>query len=157
MSYTIPGGCYCGRIRYEITLDDPDKEARTSICHCGNCKKFTGGNFGITSKIPRSSFQITQGHDSVKVHEEGNGTGTILHREFCKECGSGLLEYGNIVSGASINAEYDQANAGDFVYVFYGTLDHPTDLPPKGEFFTSRRDSWMPEIPGLFQKKKIKE
>ncbi|EXJ74121.1 uncharacterized protein A1O5_02415 [Cladophialophora psammophila CBS 110553] len=143
MSRTIPGGCYCGRIRYEITLHDPDKEARTSICHCGNCKKFTGGNFGITSKIPRSSFKITQGDDAVKVHEADNGTGTILHREFCTECGSGLLEYG--------------ANAGDFVYVFYGTLDHPTDLPPKGEFFTSRRDSWMPEIPGLFQKKKIKE
>jgi len=40
-----------------------------------------------------------------------------------------------------------QANAGDFVYVFYGTLDKPTDLPPKGEFFCSRRDNWMPEVP----------
>ncbi|OQV09053.1 hypothetical protein CLAIMM_13233 isoform 1 [Cladophialophora immunda] len=136
MTRTIPGGCYCGKIRYEITLDDPDKEARTSICHCGNCKKFTGGNFGITSKIPKSSFKVTQGQDAVKVHEADNGTGTILHREFCKECGSGLLEYG--------------ANAGDFVYIFYGTLDHPTDLPPKGEFFTSRRDPWMPEVPGKF-------
>ncbi|OAL37480.1 hypothetical protein AYO20_03329 [Fonsecaea nubica] len=143
MSHTIPGGCYCGKIRYEIRLDDPAQDARTSLCHCGNCKKFTGGSFGITSKIPRSSFRVTQGQDAVQVHEADNGAGTVLHREFCKVCGSGLLEYG--------------ANAGDFVYVFYGTLDRPTDLPPKGEFFTSRRDSWMPEVPGLFQKKKIKE
>jgi len=33
-----PGGCYCTKIRYEISLDDADKEARTSLCHCGNCK-----------------------------------------------------------------------------------------------------------------------
>jgi hypothetical protein len=43
-----------------------------------------------------------------------------------------------------------QANAGDFVYIFYGSLDHPTTLPPKGEFFTSKRDPWMPEVPGRF-------
>lgn len=30
------GGCYCRQIRYSITLDNPDKEARTSICHCTN-------------------------------------------------------------------------------------------------------------------------
>lgn len=41
-----------------------------------------------------------------------------------------------------------QANAGDFIYIFYGTFDKPTELPPKGEFFCSKRDNWMPEIPG---------
>lgn len=41
-----------------------------------------------------------------------------------------------------------EANAGNFIYIFYGTLDKPTDLPPKGEFFCSRRDNWMPEVPG---------
>lgn len=88
-----PGGCYCRKIRYEVELDNPD-EARTSLCHCGNCKKFTGGPFGITTKIPKSSFTVTEGTDSVKVHEADNGAGTLLHREFCNVCGSGLLEYG---------------------------------------------------------------
>lgn len=32
----------------------------------------------------------------------------------------------------------------------YGTLDEPNELPPKGEFFCSRREKWMPEIPGRF-------
>lgn len=94
MNHTIPGGCYCRKVRYEVTLDDPDKDARTSLCHCRNCKKFTGGPFGVTSKIPRSSFKILQGQDSVQIHEADNGAGTILHREFCKDCGSGILEYG---------------------------------------------------------------
>jgi hypothetical protein len=32
-----------------------------------------------------------------------------------------------------------------------GTLDEgPDALPPKGEFFTSQRNKWMPEIPGMF-------
>lgn len=33
----FPGGCYCGKIRYEIDLDDKE-QARTSLCHCRNCK-----------------------------------------------------------------------------------------------------------------------
>lgn len=38
MAKSIPGGCYCTKVRYEVSLDNPDKEARTSICHCKNCK-----------------------------------------------------------------------------------------------------------------------
>ncbi|KAI0014254.1 Mss4-like protein [Xylariaceae sp. FL0662B] len=137
----LPGGCYCGAVRYTITLNDPESEARTSICHCRSCKKFTGCNYGITTKIPKSSFQITQGRDHVKVHEADNG----LHREFCGTCGGSLLEYG--------------ANAGDNIYVFYGTLeDHARgQVEPKGEFFCKLRDPWMPEIQGLFQKQEIKQ
>lgn len=33
-----PGGCYCTKVRYEIALENADKDARTSLCHCGNCK-----------------------------------------------------------------------------------------------------------------------
>lgn len=60
-------------------------------------QKFTGGPFGITTKIPKSSWSVKSGQEFVKVHEADNGAGTLLHREFCSECGSGLLEYG--VSG----------------------------------------------------------
>ncbi|KAI0550683.1 Mss4-like protein, partial [Xylaria curta] len=90
----LPGGCYCGAIRYTITLDDPDSQARTSICHCGNCKRFTGGNYGITTKIPRSAFELERGKECIKVHEADNGSGVVLHREFCGTCGGGLLEFG---------------------------------------------------------------
>ena len=49
------------------------------------------------------------------------------------------------------------ANAGDNTYIFYGSLDNPDTLPPKGEFFCKYRAEWMPEIPGLFHKNEIKE
>lgn len=125
-------------------------------------QKFTGCNFSIASKIPKSAFKVKSGGEHIKVHEADNGSGVVLHREFCDTCGSGLLEYGvrysSSPSGAFlslsqyrttiVNMVSGQANAGDFVYIFYGTLDRPEDLPPKGEFFCKRRDSWMPEIPG---------
>ncbi|KAI5919800.1 Mss4-like protein [Camillea tinctor] len=159
----LPGSCYCGLTRYAIELSDPssDSQARTSLCHCRNCKKFTGGACGVTTRVPRSAFRyLTPGSDSrkegeggapeegkspVRVHEADNGSGTVLHREFCGVCGSGILEYG--------------ANAGDYIYVFYGTLeDHARgQVEPKGEFFCRLRDPWMPEIEGLFQKQEIHE
>ncbi|KAL7627296.1 hypothetical protein AAE478_001485 [Parahypoxylon ruwenzoriense] len=141
----LPGRCSCGAIRYIINLSDPDTQARTSICHCENCKRFTGGEHGITTRIPRSAFAITRGSECVRTHEADNGSGGLLHREFCGVCGGPLLEYG--------------ANAGDNIYVFYGTLeDHARgQVEPKGEFFCRLRDPWMPEIQGLFQKQEIEE
>lgn len=136
------GSCYCRAITYQVELNSAD-DARTSLCHCKNCKKFTGGPFGTTTKIPKSTFTLKSGKDKVTVHEMDNGSGTMLHREFCATCGSPLMEFG--------------ANAGDFIYIFNGTFDKPTDLPPKGEFFCRVRDSWMPEIPGIFHKREIQE
>jgi len=139
-SYT--GSCYCRAITYTVDIDSPDA-ARTSLCHCSNCKKFTGGNYGITTKLPRSSFKVTS-ETKPKVHEADNGSGVVLHREFCDNCGSGILEYG--------------ANAGDFTYIFYGTFDREgrKELGPKGEFFCKYREAWMPEVPGIFHKQEIK-
>ncbi|KAI2625247.1 Mss4-like protein [Xylaria nigripes] len=152
----LPGRCYCGLIHYTITLTDPSTEARTSICHCNNCKRFTGGNYGITTKIPRAAFAIDRGREHVRVHEGDNGSGVRLHREFCGTCGGSLLEYGVWLL---LIAPYSAIeNAGESIYVFYGTLDDHArgQVEPKGEFFCRLRDPWMPEIEGLFHKDEIK-
>ncbi|RLM01921.1 hypothetical protein CFD26_108124 [Aspergillus turcosus] len=135
------GSCYCRNIKYEISLSSPD-EARTSLCHCSNCKKAFGTNYGLTAKIPKDAFKLTAG--KPKEHVGDNGSGSLLHREFCDNCGSFILEYGDAVK--------DQAR-----YICVGTLDDPEALPPKGEFFCSSRASWMPEVPNVFHKQKIKE
>jgi len=106
-------------------------------------QKFFGAPFGLTSKVPKSAFSYRTSSSAPVVHEADNGSGTLLHREFCGRCGSGILEYG--------------ANAGDFVYVMHGTLDRPGELPPKGEFFCKEREDWLPEIPGIFHKQEIYE
>ncbi|MCJ1364936.1 hypothetical protein MMC16_004053 [Acarospora aff. strigata] len=139
MIYT--GHCYCGEIKYEIDLSSPD-EARTSLCHCKNCKRFFGTEFGLTAKIPVGAFKVTAG--KTKEHVSDNGSGTTLYREFCSTCGSGILEYG-------------EPAKDKFRYIMCGTLDDFDALPPKGEFFCKARSGWMPEIPGIFHKQAIQE
>ncbi|KAL8769915.1 MAG: hypothetical protein Q9203_001168 [Teloschistes exilis] len=127
------GACYCKALKYEIDIPSPE-EARTSLCH----------SFGLTTKIPVKAFSYTAESAKPTVHEADNGSGSLLHREFCSKCGSGILEYG-------------AAAADDFRYVMTGTLDDPGALPPKGEFFCINREKWMPEVPGIFHKNKVQE
>ncbi|PGH15242.1 hypothetical protein AJ80_05595 [Polytolypa hystricis UAMH7299] len=135
------GSCYCRAIEYELQLSSPD-DARTSLCHCRNCNKAFGTNYGLTTKVPKESFHVTKGE--TKEHAADNGTGVTLYREFCDICGSHILEYG-------------EAAKDKFRYVTVGTLDDPNALPPKGEFFCKSRANWMPEIPDVFYKQEIKE
>ncbi|EED19819.1 DUF636 domain protein [Talaromyces stipitatus ATCC 10500] len=128
---TLTGSCYCQNIKYEVTLNSPD-DARTSLCHCRNCKKAFGANYGLTAKIPKDALKITQG--KPKGHSADNGSGMVINREFCGNCGSFILEYGEAVKNK-------------FRYIVVGSLDDPEALPPKGEFFCKDRVSWMPEVP----------
>ncbi|KAJ5659925.1 hypothetical protein N7507_006376 [Penicillium longicatenatum] len=125
------GSCYCRNIQYELQLASPD-DARTSLCHCRNCKKAFGTNYGLTAKVPRDAFHLLAG--APKEHAADNGSGVIIHREFCDNCGSFILEYGEPAKDT-------------FRYICVGTLDDPEALPPKAEFFCKSRESWMPEIP----------
>ncbi|KAL9062035.1 MAG: hypothetical protein Q9206_000126 [Seirophora lacunosa] len=125
------GACYCKAVKYEIDIPSPE-EARTSLCHCKNCK------------IPVKAFSYTSDSATPTVHEADNGSGSLLHREFCSICGSGILEYG-------------AAAADHFRYVMTGTLEDPGALPPKGEFFCAYREKWMPEVPGIFHKQHLKD
>ncbi|KAL8973413.1 MAG: hypothetical protein Q9185_005483 [Variospora sp. 1 TL-2023] len=127
------GACYCKAVKYEIDISSPE-EARTSLCH----------SFGLTTKIPVKAFSYTSDSAKPTTHEADNGSGSLLHREFCSKCGSGILEYG-------------AAAASDFRYVMTGTLEDPGALPPKGEFFCAYREEWMPEVPGIFHKQHLKD
>ena len=111
------GSCYCRQIQYELNLSSPD-DARTSLCHCRNCKASTlpsqslapvklseltenqkafGTDYGLTAKIPKDTITLTSGNP--KEHAADNGSGVVIHREFCDHCGTYILEYG--VSGVS--------------------------------------------------------
>ncbi|OJD22831.1 hypothetical protein ACJ73_05817 [Blastomyces percursus] len=129
---TYTGSCYCRAIQYRLNLVSP-ADARTSLCHCQNCKKAFGTNYGLTAKVPKDSVEILSG--KTKEHCADNGSGVMLYREFCSTCGSFILEYG-------------EPAKEHFRYITVGTLDDPEALPPKGEFFCKYRASWMPEIPG---------
>lgn len=82
----LTGGCTCGRIRYQLSLNSLD-DARTTLCHCGACKRAMGGAFGLTAKVPLDMFKFFGGA-KPKVFVADNG----VYREFCDECGAFLVE-----------------------------------------------------------------
>ncbi|KAJ5627269.1 hypothetical protein N7528_004696 [Penicillium herquei] len=94
--------------------------------------KVFGTNYGLTTKVPKDTFHLISGHP--KEHAADNGSGVVIYREFCDNCGSFILEYGEMAKHHSR-------------YICSGSLDEPELLPPKGEFFCKSRASWMPEIP----------
>jgi len=162
MSIALTGHCTCGSIRYSATLESADA-ARTSLCHCGSCRRAFGTNYGLTTKVdtlsfcrwamltsqvPLEGFKYESG--KAKLFQQENG----VIREFCNNCGVFICEYG--VSGCvtasryvrSLTSSQEQA-AQTSRYVMWGTFDEPDKVPPKGEFFCKNRVEWMPEIPGM--------
>lgn len=105
------GSCFCREIEYKLELESTD-DARASICHCRNCKvpqnpdrwalkgvdwnlpkqKAFGTNYGLTAKVPKNAFHLKKG--KPKQHAADNGSGAVVYREFCDNCGSFILEYG---------------------------------------------------------------
>ncbi|KAJ9132333.1 hypothetical protein NKR23_g11280 [Pleurostoma richardsiae] len=137
MPIQLTGSCTCRALKYLVTLNSLDA-ARTTLCHCNSCRKAFGTNFGLTTKVPLSSFRYE--HGKPKLFRQDNG----VTREFCDNCASFICEYG------------EQA-ADKFRYITWGTFDEPDKAPPTGEFFCKNRAQWMPSISGAFQKQEIKE
>ncbi|AEO63031.1 e242f5cd-ee7e-4b83-be8d-ad7ce0f75348 [Thermothielavioides terrestris] len=137
MTLHMQGRCVCQRLQYSLDLGSPD-EARTTLCHCRSCRRAFGTNYGLTAKVPVQAFRYDRG--SPRKHKQDNG----VTREFCENCGAYICEYG-------------EEAADKFRYVMWGSLDEPDRIPPKGEFFCKSRADWMPEIPGVFHKREIKE
>ncbi|WWC62343.1 uncharacterized protein I303_104939 [Kwoniella dejecticola CBS 10117] len=84
-------------------------------------------------KLPISSFAYTG--QKAKVHAMDNGSGAMVTREFCDECGSNILEY-------------PESNKDTHRFITLGTLDDPTLFQPVYEIFTKDRLGWMTAVSG---------
>jgi hypothetical protein len=88
---SLTGSCYCKNIKYQVSLNSLD-DARTTLCHCTNCQKAFGTNYGLTAKVSMDTFEITEG--MTKLHSADNGSGVVVNWEFCGNCGSHIVGYG---------------------------------------------------------------
>ena len=113
------GGCLCGAVRFE----GHGEPKLVGLCHCGNCRKATGGNALFYADWPVAAVRI----EGVLASYSG--------RSFCPDCGSRVVHF---------NAHHTE--------VLLGTLDEPpTDLVPRREIWTIRREPWLRPIPGAEQ------
>lgn len=128
MAELTTGGCQCGAVRYELT-EPPQSE----FCHCGMCRRATGGAFAALATVPKTAFRWTKGAPKTF------NSSTTAQRGFCGDCGTPLtFEY---LAGKSID-------------VSIGSLDDPEAVGPlKLEFTVESRLSWIDPIEGARQQR----
>jgi hypothetical protein len=112
--------CNCGAVRI-TTRGQP---IRVTICHCTICRREGGGAFAV---IP-----VWRADDVTIAGETASWTATTDSRHFCSICGSTMF---SIAPGS-----------GE-IEMRLGAFDPaPTDLVPRCEIWTVRREAWLPVL-----------
>lgn len=115
----ITGGCMCGAIRYEATVEPQE----AGYCHCRMCQKVMGNLFNSYVTFPSEAFRVTQGEP--KLYKSS----TWIERVFCGNCGTQVFD--RYLSG------------NDLVNANIGSLDHPEDWPPTIHYGVESQIPWL--------------
>ncbi|KAJ7576139.1 DUF636 domain-containing protein [Mycena floridula] len=126
------GSCLCRRIQFKLTAEP----FHFLVCHCPNCKKFSGSSFMANVMFKESNVEITAGQNALKRYEDSDTqTGRTITRSFCSNCGSSLF----------INPS--KAIAGnDYTIVMSGCIEGAEEWVPKKEGFVENKCSWIKEL-----------
>lgn len=115
------GGCLCGKTRYVI-----DGEPMwAGDCYCLDCQKESGAGHLTGLAVPGDAFTIS---GPVKTYSAPGGSGTMIDRSFCGECGSTLVSHPHVM--------------GDGRIVRVGTLDDASAIEVNMAVFCTRAQHW---------------
>lgn len=78
------GGCFCGSVRY--TLEGPP--LKVGVCHCGACKKLTGGTSWSFAVVATHTLHLT---GQVREVTRKADSGREVYVGFCPSCGTTLV------------------------------------------------------------------
>ena len=109
------GKCLCGAVTFTA-----DIQPKISACHCGMCRKWTGGVF-LTTFGKNIRFE---GEDAIKTYKSSDWA----ERGFCSRCGSSLF-YRITLEGRNQGA----------TALAVGALDDPSGLPLDEEVCIDRK------------------
>ncbi|KAL6901141.1 Mss4-like protein [Trichoderma evansii] len=86
------GSCYCGKIKIEYT-GEPERKA---LCHCSNCRHYTGSMFSNNYVIPSDRFKVFGDPKEIsKIADSGNR----IVNCFCGDCGTTMYRWGDAFGG----------------------------------------------------------
>ncbi|WP_299297400.1 GFA family protein [uncultured Tateyamaria sp.] len=108
------GSCVCGAVTYSITTE----VAETGACHCGMCRKWSGGVF-MSVAVPPGGMEL-EGAENLSVY----GSSPWAERVFCKTCGSSLFY--RVTAEGPMQGE---------MHVGLGTLADVSGIPFTGELY----------------------
>jgi hypothetical protein len=129
----IDGACQCGQIAYEAKVDP----AKSSICNCTDCQKFSGSPWRASIPSLAADFRMLRGE--VKIYIKIADSGTKRVQAFCGECGSAIYS-------TSVGGERQIYN------IRLGGVTQRADLPPQKQIWCSSAIPWsrdISDIPGV--------
>jgi hypothetical protein len=118
----ISGGCLCGKVRYSANAEP----LFTGVCHCHDCQKFSGTAFAAVLAVPKAAVSVT---GALKTFTKNGDSGQPIHRRFCPECGSGIMD--------------EAALMPDAVMLNIGTLDDPSWVKPGMQIYCDSAQPWV--------------
>jgi hypothetical protein len=114
-SVPYTGGCHCGAVRYRV-LAHP---RAVNACHCDDCKRLSGGPFGLYLHIDKGALDIRTGQFDVFRRTGGSGNQISVVR--CRACGSRMWHLPDV--------------APELVILCAGTLDHSAWAVPASHIY----------------------
>ena len=114
----MTGGCLCGTVRFEAA----GTPRSVHYCHCGMCRRATGGLFAVLVWWREDAVQWTGTYPHTRR------SSPIAERGFCGACGSPLF------------LRYD---GRDDIALTAGSLDEPQRFPARHHYGAESRLSWV--------------
>jgi hypothetical protein len=90
---TYTGGCHCGKVRFEVTMD----LASVISCNCSICAK-AGLLLAFTSE---DEFKLLSGEDVLSDYQFNR---KLIHHVFCSNCGVRSFARGATPDGRELRA-----------------------------------------------------
>ena len=81
------GGCICGAIKFNVTLDELP---RVFSCHCKDCRKKIGGMMSII-ELRDNAIDVDKSH--LSTYEHIGGSGNKIVKYFCAKCAAPVLTF----------------------------------------------------------------
>jgi hypothetical protein len=118
MSKLMTGGCMCGKIRYEATIDNDE----AYLCHCRMCQRASGNVSLAMKNVKKAGVRWERDPDYY-------ASSPIARRGFCSTCGT------------SLTFEFPDSENMDLIV---GTFDHPGYFEPAHHFGAeSMHRAWL--------------
>ncbi|KAI0699844.1 Mss4-like protein, partial [Cytidiella melzeri] len=125
------GSCLCGQISYEIT----GEPLFSALCHCVNCKKWSGTSFVWYAFVKSDHIRVAKGENLLKTYKDSATIrGNTVHRQFCSNCGCSLM--------------VTFPKSPEMLGVPLGGLDEDVSKiwKPTEEVFCKGRLKWLPDM-----------
>jgi hypothetical protein len=93
MKKTYGGGCQCGAVRYQVSME----LGQVIACNCSRCGKLGS----LLAFAPASEFKLLSGEDALTDFQFNKH---VIHHLFCKKCGIESFARGSGPDGSEMAA-----------------------------------------------------